>query len=66
MALAGPRLAGADRGDPLGAVLFAASAADVRDVVVAGEHVVRDGVHQRVDVAAELERSIVGAWRAVR
>ena len=66
MALTGPRLAGADRGDPLGAMLFAASAADVRDVFVAGEHVVRDGAHHRIDVAAELERSIIGAWRAVR
>jgi formiminoglutamate deiminase len=66
VALTGPRLAGADRGDPLGAMLFAASAADVRDVFVAGEHVVRDGAHQRVDVAAELEQSIIGAWRAVR
>ena len=61
VAFDGPRLAGADRGDPLGAVLFAAAAADVRDVVVGGEHVVRDGAHQRVDVAAELERSIIGA-----
>jgi formiminoglutamate deiminase len=63
VSFAGPRLAGADRErDPLAAVVFAASAGDVRDVVVAGEHVVRDGVHQRVDVPAALASSIAAAW----
>ena len=48
-----PRLAGTDRADhALAAVVFAAAPADVRHVVVGGEHVVCDGVHQRVDVVA--------------
>lgn len=39
--------------------VFAASAADVRHTVVAGRHVVRDGVHHSVpDVAAALADSI--------
>lgn len=39
-------------------VVFGASAADVHTVVVDGEVVVRDGVHQRLDVAAELHAAI--------
>ena len=62
-----PRLAGSDRlGDPLAALLFAAAPTDVRHVVVGGDVVVRDGAHQRIDVAAELEQSISAAWAAVR
>jgi cytosine/adenosine deaminase-related metal-dependent hydrolase len=58
-----PRLAGADlTGDPLGAVLFAASAPDVSDVVVAGEHVVGEGRHRRFDVAAALDTAVAAAW----
>ncbi|MBO0889515.1 MAG: formimidoylglutamate deiminase [Acidothermales bacterium] len=54
------RLAGAPRGDQLlAAVLYAATAADVSHVVVAGEIVVADGHHQRVDdVPGELERAV--------
>ena len=52
------RLAGAGREDPVAAVVFAASAADVRDVIVGGEPMVRDGRHLRMDVPAELERAI--------
>jgi cytosine/adenosine deaminase-related metal-dependent hydrolase len=63
LSFAGPRLAGADRRtDPLAAVVFGAAAGDVSDVVVAGEHVVRAGVHQRVDVPAALASSIAAAW----
>ncbi|MGW5678306.1 formimidoylglutamate deiminase [Streptomyces sp. NPDC003860] len=41
------------------AVVFAGTAADVRDVVVAGRPVVRDGTHLRLpDVAAELAAAI--------
>jgi formiminoglutamate deiminase len=41
------------------AVVFAASAADIRHTVVGGRHVVRDGVHQLVrDVPAALARTI--------
>ncbi len=62
-----PRLAGADRrATRSAAVVFAAAPADVRHVVVGGERVVRDGAHQRIDVVAELERSISAAWAAVR
>ena len=62
-----PRLAGSDRlTDPLAALLFAAAPADVAHVVVGGDVVVRDGVHQHVDVVAELEQSISDAWAAVR
>jgi formiminoglutamate deiminase len=40
------------------AIVFSATAADVREVVCGGRHVVRDGTHQSVDVAAELTRAI--------
>ncbi|GAA4204244.1 formimidoylglutamate deiminase [Actinocatenispora rupis] len=60
------RLAGADLGtdaDALGAVVFAATAADVRHVVVAGREVVRDGVHQLVeDVPGRLDRAVRAVW----
>ena len=38
--------------------VFAASAADVTDVVVGGRHLVAKGKHVKVDVAAELAASI--------
>ncbi|MFC4001864.1 formimidoylglutamate deiminase [Prauserella oleivorans] len=44
-------------------VFFAASAADVTDVLVAGEHVVRDGVHTRVDRPAALLATEIGRLR---
>ncbi|MCU1388156.1 MAG: N-formimino-L-glutamate deiminase, partial [Ilumatobacteraceae bacterium] len=58
--LASVRLAGCDRRADalLDAVVFAASAADVTDVIVGGRAVVRAGRHVSVDVAAALERSI--------
>ncbi|MFE9257074.1 formimidoylglutamate deiminase [Streptomyces sp. NPDC006879] len=44
--------------------VFAASAADVRHTVVAGRHIVRDGVHQLVpDVPAALAETIAAAHR---
>jgi cytosine/adenosine deaminase-related metal-dependent hydrolase len=52
------RLAGLDRGDPVESLIFAGSSADVRDVVVGGELLARDGAHRSLDVAGELERSI--------
>jgi cytosine/adenosine deaminase-related metal-dependent hydrolase len=52
------RLAGTDRNDPVAAAVFAASGGDVRDVIVGGEPVVRDGAHLRIDVPAELERAV--------
>jgi len=53
------RTAGAAQGLALEAAVFAASAADVTDVVISGRDVVRDGVHLLVvDVPGELSRSI--------
>jgi formiminoglutamate deiminase len=54
------RLAGTDPATALEAVVFAASAADVRDVVVGGRTVVADGRHTELDVAAELAAAIAG------
>ena len=53
------RTAGADDSLALETAVFGASAADVRDVVIGGQDVVRDGVHLLVpDVPGELSRSI--------
>jgi cytosine/adenosine deaminase-related metal-dependent hydrolase len=53
------RTAGADDSLALETAVFGASAADVRDVVIGGQDVVRDGVHLLVpDVPGELTRSI--------
>lgn len=66
------RLAGITPETAAPSIVFAASAADVTNVIVGGEFVVRDGVHARLDVAAELRASIAalagddgsdgGAW----
>ena len=56
--LDGVRLAGADVDDPVPMLVAAATAADVTDVVVAGRHVVRDGAHTAMDVAAQLRAAI--------
>ena len=50
------RLAGT--GNALAAVVFAATAADVRHLVVAGRAVVRAGAHTSINVASELRASI--------
>jgi formiminoglutamate deiminase len=56
--LRSPRMAGA-AGDPVGQLVFAATAADVTDLVVGGEWVVRDRRHVRVgDVGEALERAL--------
>ena len=52
------RTAGTRRDDALAGVVFAATAADVRHVVIGGRVVVRDGQHTAMDVAAEL-RSVL-------
>ncbi len=53
------RTAGAPGDVALETAVFAASAADIRTVVIAGRDVVRDGVHLLVpDVPAELARTI--------
>jgi len=51
VALDSVRLAGTP---PLDGAVFCAGAADVRDVMVAGRWVVRDGAHVSIDVAREL------------
>jgi formiminoglutamate deiminase len=58
VSLDGVRLAGTSADSALESVLFAASGADVRDVMVGGEFVVRDGAHLGLDVATELEDAI--------
>ncbi len=52
------RTAGATADDALATVVFAATAADVRHVVVGGRVVVRDGTHTAIDVAAELQAAL--------
>jgi formiminoglutamate deiminase len=54
------RLAGAAPETLLESVLFAASPADVREVLVGGRRVVADGRHATLDVPAEL-RAAIGA-----
>jgi formiminoglutamate deiminase len=54
----GVRLAGIAPETAAASLVFAATAADVTNVVVGGEFVVRDGQHVRLDVAAELRRAI--------
>jgi cytosine/adenosine deaminase-related metal-dependent hydrolase len=46
------RLATADRNDPIPSLVFAGSAADVRNVIVGGRQVVTDGRHREVEVSA--------------
>ena len=58
-----PRLAGTDPANAADAVVFVATAADVHDVIVGGEPVVRDGEHLKLDVAAELDAAVEAVWR---
>lgn len=52
------RLAGTEAEHVLDAVVFAGAAADVHHVVVGGRPIVRDGVHQTLDVGRELNDAI--------
>ncbi len=52
------RLAGIDDDSALAAVIFAATADDVRHLVVGGRTVVKEGRHTSVDAAAELATAI--------
>jgi formiminoglutamate deiminase len=52
------RLAGIAPETAAASVVFAATAADVTNVIVGGELIVRDGRHVRFDVATELRESI--------
>ncbi len=58
VSLDGLRLAGTVPEDAVAAVVFAASAGEVREVMVGGRFVVRDGAHLSLDVASELAASI--------
>lgn len=66
--LSSPRLAGAGLADLLPRVVFGASAADVRSVVVGGEEVVRDGRHLRLGSVGERLETVLEAlepaWQA--
>ncbi|MGZ0150208.1 formimidoylglutamate deiminase [Kribbella sp. WER1] len=53
----------AGTGGTLETAVFAASASDVSDVVVSGNHLVASGKHIRMDVAAELATSIEAVTR---
>jgi formiminoglutamate deiminase len=57
--LDGVRMAGTHRHDAVAASVFAATAADVCDVMVGGRWVVRDGRHVTLDVARELQEVLV-------
>ncbi len=52
------RLAGTRERDLATAIVYAATAADVRATMVAGRWIVRDGRHVRRDVAADLVRAV--------
>ena len=58
ISLDGVRLAGSVAADLIQAVVFAGGAADVTDVVVGGQFVVRGGFHTSVDVPRELSNAI--------
>ena len=63
VALDGVRLAGSDPRDAIAAAVFAATAADVRDVVVGGRPIVREGRHVAFEVAEELSAAIAAIAR---
>jgi formiminoglutamate deiminase len=44
--------------DPIAAAVFVATAADVRDVMIGGRWVVRDGLHTTIDVPAALRAAL--------
>ena len=52
------RLAGTPDGQLIDGLVFAGAAADVRDVIVGGSFVVRDGQHVSLNVARELQEAI--------
>jgi cytosine/adenosine deaminase-related metal-dependent hydrolase len=62
VSLTSPRLAGTDPVHAAAAVVFAATASVVQHVVVGGKVIVADGVHQSIDVGAELARTIAAVW----
>ena len=65
VSLTSVRTSGTTADHALAAVVFAATAADVTDVVVAGERLVVGGRHRSIDVAAELDAAVRALWTAV-
>jgi formiminoglutamate deiminase len=59
VSLDGVRLAGTETEHAVEAVVFAASASDVRQVLVDGREVVVDGRHATIDVAQELHEAVL-------
>jgi formiminoglutamate deiminase len=57
--LDGVRLAGTEPDNALEAVVFAAAAADVRNVIVDGREIVTDGRHTTIDVPRELHEAVL-------
>jgi formiminoglutamate deiminase len=58
--LGGVRLAGTPDEQLIDGLVFAGAAADVRDVIVGGRFVVRDGLHVNLDVSRELQVAVGG------
>jgi formiminoglutamate deiminase len=56
--LAGVRMAGTSADHAIESLVFASGAADVRDVIVGGGLIVREGAHLKMNVAAELDAAI--------
>ena len=65
VSLRSPRLAGFEPERAAAHVVFAATSADVADVVVGGRTVVEGGTHTRLDVASELATAIGRVRRAL-
>jgi formiminoglutamate deiminase len=59
VALDGVRLAGTEPDNALEAAVFAAAAADVRNVIVDGREIVTDGRHASIDVPRELHEAVL-------
>jgi formiminoglutamate deiminase len=59
--LDGVRMAGTEPSNAVEAVVFAATAGDVRHVIAGGREIVRDGRHTTIDVARELHEAVLGA-----
>ena len=59
------RTAGTTTETAIPAAVFAATAADVTDVVVGGAQIVRDGRHLAIDVASELDSVIGRVWEVI-
>jgi formiminoglutamate deiminase len=56
--LAGVRMAGTSADHAIESLVFASGAADVRDVIVGGGLIVREGAHLKINAAAELAAAI--------